>query len=213
MGINRPMRGIKSKRAKKVKRNPNSLIVNHNKPKTNRRRWDAILDRLPENKPLIGAEIGVLNGSTASKLLQARPLLYHVMIDPWCVPEKDSSYANSGDDNSIKPQEEHEEAYERVVAIANRYLERTAIHRMYSHEAAEIYDDEYFDFIFIDGDHSFEGVKADIKLWLPKIKPGGFISGHDYDHPKLPGVKQAVDEAFMQQDIELDDNRTWFVKV
>jgi len=46
------------------------------------------------------------------------------------------------------------------------------------------------DMVFIDGDHTYEGVKRDINAWLPKTK---FLCGHDYD---LPEVKQAVDDAF-----------------
>lgn len=36
------------------------------------------------------------------------------------------------------------------------------------------------DMVFIDGDHSYEGCTRDIEAWLPKIKPGGIISVHDY---------------------------------
>lgn len=56
------------------------------------------------------------------------------------------------------------------------------------------------DFVFIDGDHSYESVKQDITNWLPFLERGGIISGHDYYcHPGeyyFPGVKQAVDELF-----------------
>jgi hypothetical protein len=45
----------------------------------------------------------------------------------------------------------------------------------------------------IDGDHSYEAVKADIQAWLPKMKRGGVISGDDY---MWPGVKKAAEEAF-----------------
>ena len=50
-------------------------------------------------------------------------------------------------------------------------------------------------FVFIDGDHSYEAVKADIAAWMPRIKPGGFLAGHDYGDAH-PGVKRAVLEAF-----------------
>lgn len=50
------------------------------------------------------------------------------------------------------------------------------------------------DFVFLDADHTYESVREDIKAWLPRIKPGGWIGGHDY---KLePGVTKAIDEAF-----------------
>lgn len=52
-----------------------------------------------------------------------------------------------------------------------------------------------FDFAFIDGDHSYEAVRADIANYSPLVRPGGIIAGHDYKSG-WPGVVQAVDEAF-----------------
>lgn len=65
------------------------------------------------------------------------------------------------------------------------------------------------DMVFVDGEHSYEGCKADIEAWLPLIKPGGIIAVHDYGkaaippnpngpHPVAwPGVDQAVDELLL----------------
>jgi predicted O-methyltransferase YrrM len=66
--------------------------------------------------------------------------------------------------------------------------------RASSERAVRLFDDGYFDFVFIDADHSFEAAKDDIRLWLPKVKPGGMICGHDYTSD-APGVVKAVDEA------------------
>ncbi|MGH7127134.1 MAG: class I SAM-dependent methyltransferase, partial [Planctomycetaceae bacterium] len=52
------------------------------------------------------------------------------------------------------------------------------------------------DIIFIDADHSYESTKADILAWLPHVKPGGVMLGHDYRTQQFPGVTQAVDEIF-----------------
>lgn len=57
------------------------------------------------------------------------------------------------------------------------------------------FEKESIDFLFIDGDHRYEGIKKDLQLWFPKIKKGGIISGHDYDEPSC-GVRKAVDEFF-----------------
>lgn len=43
------------------------------------------------------------------------------------------------------------------------------------------YEDESLDFCFIDASHDYESVKRDIIDWLPKIKNGGTLAGHDYD--------------------------------
>ncbi len=183
------------------------------KRRSKRQRWDAILSRLPINRPLVGAEIGVLNGNTAFRILRARPLLVHYMIDPWTVPKKDSSYFNS-DENAIKSSMAHEAAYNKTLKRVEFAGGRAIIMRMFSHEAAQKIKDGSLDFVFVDGDHTYLGVSKDLKLWINKLKKGGWIGGHDYDHPKLPGVKKAVDEFFegYTEQIELDDNRTWFVR-
>jgi predicted O-methyltransferase YrrM len=50
-----------------------------------------------------------------------------------------------------------------------------------SKTACELFDDETFDFIYIDGCHEFSCVLEDAKLWKPKVKKGGHISFHDID--------------------------------
>ena len=50
-------------------------------------------------------------------------------------------------------------------------------------------------FVFVDADHSYGSVRADIAAWLPLVRPGGIISGHDLN-VEFPGVRQAVEEAF-----------------
>ena len=50
--------------------------------------------------------------------------------------------------------------------------------REYSYNAVE-YVKEPIDFIFIDGDHSYDGVKRDLLDWIPKVKSGGTIAMHD----------------------------------
>ena len=61
-----------------------------------------------------------------------------------------------------------------------------------------------FDFIYIDGIHQYENVKRDIINYLPMVKKGGVIGGHDYG-PSWPGVKQAVDEMFGEPDKVFQD--------
>jgi predicted O-methyltransferase YrrM len=64
---------------------------------------------------------------------------------------------------------------------------------MASPAASEMFDDSSVDFVWIDGDHSDEAVLADIAGWLPKVRKGGWIGGHDHDHPAHPGVRAACE--------------------
>lgn len=43
------------------------------------------------------------------------------------------------------------------------------------------YPDRSLDFVFIDGDHSYDGVMRDLVAWIPKVKVGGILAGHDYE--------------------------------
>ena len=83
--------------------------------------------------------------------------------------------------------------------------------RATSVSASRLYDDESLDFVFIDGDHSYESVKDDINHWLPKVKIGGVIAGHDYGSYVPPngigpigldGVTRAVHESFDLNEIQ-----------
>lgn len=65
--------------------------------------------------------------------------------------------------------------------------------RMKSEEAVKQFKDKSIDMVFIDGGHSYEEVKQDIEMWLPKTKK--IICGHDYSK-KAFDVKSAVDEKF-----------------
>lgn len=51
------------------------------------------------------------------------------------------------------------------------------------------------DFLFIDGNHEYEFIALDCKLWLPLVKPGGYVAFHDYNNVAFAGVRKAVDEA------------------
>ncbi len=75
------------------------------------------------------------------------------------------------------------------------------LHKMSSNSFFNIVNNNYYDIIYIDGDHSYEGVKSDLDNAYNKIRPGGYIMGHDYEmnmekartHYEF-GVKRAVTE-------------------
>lgn len=77
-------------------------------------------------------------------------------------------------------------------------------------EVASQFEDNSVDFVFIDADHNYESVKKDILSWLPKMKKGGIMSGHDYFNNTC-GVKQAVDEIF--PNVVIGTNNIWMVEI
>jgi predicted O-methyltransferase YrrM len=62
-------------------------------------------------------------------------------------------------------------------------------------KTAKQFKKQSIDFIFIDANHDYEFILKDIKSWLPKLKKGGIIGGHDFTD-NWPGVKKAVKEMF-----------------
>jgi predicted O-methyltransferase YrrM len=65
--------------------------------------------------------------------------------------------------------------------------------KMSSSEAASQFDDRSLHFVYLDASLDYEVVKADIAAWLPKIKEGGVLAGHDYR--SHPNVSRAVNES------------------
>lgn len=80
-------------------------------------------------------------------------------------------------------------AFHGNMAPAIGYYEAVA---MASPQAADLYEDGSLDFVWLDGDHSIEGMALDVPAWLPKIKPGGFYGGHDYAPESGNGVHPMV---------------------
>lgn len=77
-------------------------------------------------------------------------------------------------------------------------------------DAVKYFDDGFFDVVIIDLTHTYEEVKKDIGLWLPKVKHHGLLIGDDYGGGAWPGVAEAVDEVLPERTII---NRCWVYHV
>jgi len=133
---------------------------------------------LPDN-PLV-INIGAGAGTSGLALLESRPDLSLVTIDK---NKGDTSLGSiEGEVNAFKGSKtEWEKRTTHIVGFSAKVGQKWI---------------EPVDLVFIDGDHSYKGCKADIEAWLPHIKKGGAIVFHDYQSGKWPDVKKAVDEAF-----------------
>ena len=140
-------------------------------------------------------EIGVREGHTFQRRLPHVSQLA-VAIDCWDLYEQKSQNDMSRERKEAKGQYENLKSYVKK----NNYENGVKVIRGFSNDESIInqFDDELFDMIFIDGDHSYEGCKADLENWWPKIKVGKILCGHDYcyehKNPNNFGVKKAVDE-------------------
>jgi predicted O-methyltransferase YrrM len=68
--------------------------------------------------------------------------------------------------------------------------------------AAEEYEDESLDFIFVDAAHDYDSVIQDLRAWYPKLKPDGLFAGDDYS-PDWPGVVKAVKQFAEEENLEI----------
>jgi SAM-dependent methyltransferase len=141
-----------------------------------------------------GLEIGVAQGEFSRVLLDTiAPKKLH-LVDPWEHQTRDD-YAT--DTNNVD-EDSQEARYQDVIAkYAKEIAEgRVFVHRRYSQDAAAAFHDGQFDWIYIDGLHSYEGVQSDLAHYKSKLKPGGILMGHDYtNHDRAKEMKFGVVEA------------------
>jgi hypothetical protein len=138
-------------------------------------RWNECLARLPDG-PCRMAEIGVWAGGTCSRILAARQDVQMVLVDPWRAADPGSSYAKSG---SLNASRDHERQYLRCMRRLRRHRGRITVHRMVSTEAAKRVPVASLDLVFIDGDHSYDGLIGDWRAWNPLVGRGGLVCLHD----------------------------------
>lgn len=71
------------------------------------------------------------------------------------------------------------QAMERFDNMKSNYDHISKLH-MRGDKAVKHFEDEFFDLVYIDASHWYDDVVKDIECWLPKVKKGGYLSGHDY---------------------------------
>ena len=129
-------------------------------------------------------ELGVYKGDNFQRMIVHQPEVA-VAVDLW----KDDGIRSHNDVNYTQAELESQYKYfkKKVKGFPN-----VQIIRNYTIHAAKLYPDNYFDFVYIDADHSYEGSYTDIITWYAKVKPGKFLVGHDYR--KKYGVFEAVNK-------------------
>ncbi len=140
-------------------------------------------------KNAIGLELGIFRGDLAGNVVrELNPKMYH-MIDPWIYRPGWENKEYKG--MPIADQDFVEWMYEDICKDFD--LPNVKIHRGFSHDFINEFEDEYFDFIYVDAGHKYKQVLSDLTLYYPKLKKGGLMSGDDWllEEGKN-GVKEAV---------------------
>jgi hypothetical protein len=172
-----------------------------------------------------GAEIGTFKGEFAKEILQNwSGTLY--MIDVW--RPLGEEYLDSSNHAA------HSAAYSETMGNISGYEDRGIMVRATSEVAADMFERESLNFVYIDANHAYDFIVQDIKLWYPKVKSGGYLCGHDYinidwyNDPNFLenkkdkhiwngdfyhgvfGVNPAVDEFCKKFNFDLTITKEWF---
>lgn len=118
----------------------------------------------------VGAEIGVAQGAFSETLCKGGLTLFSV--DPYIdYPDYHTP------DNQARLDKEYDEARDRLSKYPNCTLIRKT-----SVEAAQGFENNSLDFVYLDGHHAFKFITEDLHEWSKKVRRGGCISGHDFVH-------------------------------
>jgi predicted O-methyltransferase YrrM len=143
--------------------------------------YDYLLANMPKDGTFV--ELGAWLGKSSSYLCDKATGQDIIIVDTWKGSPNELTTAHK----LATEQDIYELFVENMGERKYKAIKAT------SKAAARKFKEESLDVVFIDLTHTYEAVKEDIKLWLPKVKKGGYIAGDDY-HENWKGVIQAVDE-------------------
>lgn len=178
--------------------------------------WSVYYDFLPEliNKHNleVGVEIGVAFGGHAEAILKKSNIATLYGVDPYL---EYAGFLHNFFGLNVA-QNKKQKYWDILFYLTKKRLsgfgKRSILIRDFSNNAANKFENNSLDFIFIDGNHTYNSVKEDLESWCDKIKTGGFFVGDDYH---LPEVKKAVDEFSqklnLQVHIDQTINRIWYI--
>ena len=159
-------------------------------------RRSGLLDLLPKSS--VGCEIGVWKGDFSVQILETvEPRELH-LVDPWWFADE-AGYVQAWYGGALaRTQDDMDQIYEGVKRRLRVPIDQgiVVIHRSESATVAITFADDYFDWVYIDGNHVYEYVMADLVGFTPKVKHGGLVTGDDYANRGWweDGVRRAVDQ-------------------
>lgn len=164
---------------------------------------------LPEQS--LGVEIGVLHGDFSKIILDVIKPARLVLIDPYS--EGETSYANG-----LNTAYSNENDFDKLIERFEKELKsrQVIVYRNFSCNSVRSFSNSVLNFIYFDGSHLYEDTKRDLTDWLPKIKEGGLVCGHDYADIADFGVIKAVNEFMKEYNFEMvlfnDNGGDWALR-
>jgi len=157
----------------------------------------SLLGGSPSHPAKVFAEVGVHLGRLSFALMSRVPGLRYIGIDPYAYGNDTSLLSVDRQLRDLGHQgvEDASALSSALEAAAEKFRyfgQRAELWVLPSVEAARLVPDASLDGVFIDGDHSFAAVAKDIDSWERTLRPGGFLSGHDFGN--TPDVARAVVE-------------------
>jgi len=134
-----------------------------------------MFDTLPKGGRVI--EVGVFDGDFSERILAMNEPRELHLVDPWF--PKDDGTLYDGPTQDFKDGKTASEALqEQYLQVTTRFAReiasgRVVLHRTLSHDAAPLFPDAHFDWMYVDASHFYDDVKRDIAAFFPKLKPGG----------------------------------------
>jgi hypothetical protein len=153
-----------------------------------------VISQLP--KRAVGAEVGTWKGDFSALLLKLNRPKTLYLIDPWAYRE-DPGYERAMYGGRIEGQAGMDAIYQSVCERFQPQEGRVVVLRKSSTDAAKHLAPSTLDWVYIDGDHTYEAVRADLEAFRRVVRPGGLIAGDDYGMKGgwwAGGVAKAVDE-------------------
>ena len=168
--------------------------------------WDEYKQPL---RHLIGVEIGVRQGVNAERILDLLNIKQLVLVDAW------KEYIDVRTGLVVGDPLYYQHCYE---IVKNKFSNNPKVRIIKDHSvnAAKMFDNEYFDFVYIDAEHSYEAALEDLEAWYPKLKKFGVMCGDDYGNLIGLGIIEAVSEFAYKHKVIVNgekDNQFYFVKV
>lgn len=156
---------------------------------------EELIKCLPFNNTV--CEIGVDHGYFSDVILKnSNPNKLH-LIDPWCHIPADDYIRDTVNVNDY----EQDVKYRNVLNRFSNNIRngQVIVHRDFSYNVMKSFNDKYFDWIYVDGMHTYPAVLNDLTLCYDKMKDTGFIIGHDFSNHEIAkymdfGVIEAVKE-------------------